>query len=1108
MEKTLHLKRMLRAALLVLLFGVACMNDVWAQNFIVGDLIYMVCEKEEEFSTQTIKGYVTVTGYADGFSDIIDIPSSVVYENGTYTVESIQWNAFNNCSRLVSFTIPNSVKFIGENAFKNTGWYNNQPDGILYLDGWCVGYKGSKPTGSVEIREGTRGIGRRVFSDCSGLLSLSIPNSVVSLERDAFVGTGWYNNQPDGLLCLDGWCMGWKGNMPSGSLTIPEGVKRISANAFSGEYQIESLIIPNTVVSIGENAFRSCRNMLSVTFGGSTKYLERDAFRYCSILNAVYYSGNVEQWCELSFEDSFSNPLRYANNLYINGVLITNLIIPNSVTEIAPYAFYACTSLTSVNLSNSVVSLGKNAFYACSGLTELFIPRNVNSMGYNTFNGCRGLNRIVVDSSNPYYDSRNNCNAIIETNTNKLLLGCNATVIPNTVAAIGNLAFANFDGLKSIVIPESVESIGYSPFSGCDSLTSVVVETGNRHYNSGNNCNAIIETNTNTLVVGCKNTVIPNTVTRIGRGAFASCACLNSILIPNSVSVIEDLAFYYTGLSGTLFLPNSVTRIGDRSFMGCSGLNGVFLPRLLESMGRQAFYSCMNLSTVVALGSVPPSIVPSPSSDATFYGTGNPTLTVACGNKQTYESSSWNDSFSVIEEDCNYYAVNIENGEGGTASASTGYAPLGAVISLAFSPLPFYELLSFTVCSANDQTRIVPVYGDRFVMPNFDVVVKPLFSLDGFIVDNLMYGINDDRTSVTVFGHVGGSSATGQLSIPDKVTYENVVYTVTGIANNAFRDYNGLTSVSIPNTILTIGDFAFYGCRNITSVIVPTSLRYLGSKSFGNCSRLNNIYYQVEQGLESGELPFSDCPNLTTIHIDPTVLEIGSNIFKGCNTVHFVVALGPTPAVLDAGAFSDIVDNSVLMVSCGNRVTYYSVWNMFPFNSIIEDCNTYPVESGVVGSGGNVSLSSTEAQMGDEVQITINPNSGMVLSSLVVSNASDPTQIIPINAAGKASSTYSFTMPPFGVVVMASFETGTTVSEINNSIPAMVYPNPTSGNVRIEASDLRHVSIFNALGQQVYESSVNGDVFECDLTNHEAGIYLIRLETANGIATKRVVLMR
>ena len=280
---------------------------------------------------------------------------------------------------------------------------------------------------------------------------------------------------------------------------------------------------------------------------------------------------------------------------------VTHNAISYSVTEIGRGAFSGCDGLKSITIPNSVTEIGKEAFYGCDSLTSITIPNLVTEIGEAAFAYCTGLTSIIVAKGNSKYDSRNNCNAIIETETNRLIAGCKNTTIPNSVTEIGEAAFCgctgltsitipnsvteigewafyDCDGLTSITIPNSVTSIGEWAFSACSGLTSIVVAKGNAKYNSRDNCNAIIETETNRLIAGCKNTTIPNSVTEIGDYAFYDCHGLTSI---------------------TITIPNSVTEIGSGAFSGCSGLTSITIPNSVTSIGEFAFVGCTNLKKII-----------------------------------------------------------------------------------------------------------------------------------------------------------------------------------------------------------------------------------------------------------------------------------------------------------------------------------------------------------------------------------------------------------------------------------------------------------------------------------------------------------------------------
>jgi hypothetical protein len=228
-----------------------------------------------------------------------------------------------------------------------------------------------------------------------------------------------------------------------------------------------------------------------------------------------------------------------------------------------------------------VTSIGESAFDCCTMLNAITIPKSISTIGPNAFMSCEGLTSIVVDADNQTFDSRENCNAIIESSTGMLLFGSNASTIPEGVTAIADNAFRNCTMLSSLRIPSTLLSVGKLSFSG-SGIRAISVAEGNPKFDSRDGCNAIIETASNTLIASCKNTIIPNSVESIGNQAFCGSE-ITTVNIPSSVTSIGDEAFAYCDNLTSITIPSSVTSIGNKAFFRWNATPAISIVNLSET---------------------------------------------------------------------------------------------------------------------------------------------------------------------------------------------------------------------------------------------------------------------------------------------------------------------------------------------------------------------------------------------------------------------------------------------------------------------------------------------------------------------------------------------
>ena len=493
-------------------------------------------------------GVTNISYYA--FYDC-NVLTSVTIPN---SVTSIEDYAFNECSALTSITIPNSVTYIGCGAFYNCCSLTSIaiPNTVIHIQPET--FSGCTSLTSIDIPNSIQGIGRESFCGCRSLKSIILPNSVISIDSRAFSGchnlssvtipnsVAYIENNGDDLF--EG-CYILAENFINNSsfdfsiqlvdIEQEDGLLVKGNEVVNCRTWATSVVIPNNVTSIGDSAFYECKNLFSVVIPNSVISIGNSAFAHCEKLASVTIPNGVTS---------------IGNNTFYDCGQLVYATIPNGITKIGDYAFYSCGKLASITIPNSVKTIGKYAFAVCDNLSSIFIPKNVESIGTNAFVNCSCCTKISVEEGNIYYDSRNNCNAIIRKEDEALIQGCVNTIIPNTVKKIGQGAFVDCDGLTSINIPNSISSIGYMAFFCCKDLTSIL---------------------------------IPNSVTEINQDVFWGCEKLNNVIIHTNENLqIGRLAFYDCGLDNLVMSGEALPAFTDEDFaMGLYNTVTLHIPSAL-----------------------------------------------------------------------------------------------------------------------------------------------------------------------------------------------------------------------------------------------------------------------------------------------------------------------------------------------------------------------------------------------------------------------------------------------------------------------------------------------------------------------------------------------
>lgn len=373
-------------------------------------------------------------------------------------------------------------------------------------------------------------------------------------------------------------------------IIIEEGVEEIGEAAFSHCFGLKSLSLPSTVNHIDLSSFTMCANLEVITVAKENKFF--DSRENC---NAIINSKDNELFlgCHTSI---IPNDVTGIGEIAFSGcVYLTNIIIPEGVEKIGACAFFDCVSLKRIDFPSTLTSLGQGTFSGCSALKSIDIPENVNKIEGHLFNGCLSLTTINVDKKNKVYDSRQGCNAIIETTNNRLISACSTTRVPKGVEEIGELAFRGVV-LTQIEIPESVNRIHERAFNGSEILSAKIGKNNSVYY-MPDGSNTLIEKATKRLVVAFHNPTITDDVEIIGKYAFSHCRLPRIMVIPEGVKEIEEDAFSYTTGIANVFFPKSMEQIG-RSAFAYSTIYTLDFKSPLKEVEPYTFKRCDNLQVV------------------------------------------------------------------------------------------------------------------------------------------------------------------------------------------------------------------------------------------------------------------------------------------------------------------------------------------------------------------------------------------------------------------------------------------------------------------------------------------------------------------------------
>ena len=885
-------------------------------------------ETDGDYTYTVTNGEATVTGYL-GADTAVTVPSTL----GGCPVTSIGNNAFQNNTTLTAVSFPDTLVSIGNYAFATCTALQSVviPNSVTTL-GTSV-FDSCTALASVSFGTGLSAIGEYDFFRCTSLTTVTIPGNIQTIGRNAF-----------------DYCSGIT------QLNLNPGLISIGRAAFGSNTGLTRVTLPNTVTTLCEAAFGTCTNLERIDIPASVTCIERYAFERDNKINA--YITDLAAWCSINFNNGagqyYSTPTEIGGDLYLNGTLLENLVIPAGVTDIAQGAFDGCGAIKNVVIPEGVTTIKDYTFRGCTGLESITVPSTVTRIAGNyTFQNCKALNAVHIpdvaawcnitfdnENVNPLYFAHNLylTNSLIPTTTITIpntvtaikpyaFAGLsNDVVIPSTVTSIGNYAFyyssmtnatlsegllsignyafTNNPNLAAVDLPDSLTSIGTFVFNNCTALRDVEIGTGLTAIGNYDFYQCAIEELT-----------IPANIVTIGNDAFDMCKRLETLNLNQGLVTIGNAAFGTNTSLKRVTIPDTVTTIGSYAFGTCTSLEWVDIPASVTAIGSYAFEKNNEFVTNITDLSAWCRIQFNGTSGQ-FYS--NPTerghklylngelitdLVIPDGvtsipagafDRCTYiESVTIPDSVTTIGKYAFRGSNNIETvtiGSGVTAIGDNAFTECTGLREVHIDDVAAWCGINFADLNANPLTFA----HDLYVNDVYATVTVP-----NTVTDIKQYVFTGISNPVIVAG--------GVENIRYRAFYDATTQSVTlneglkTIENDAFSRCNNLLSIDLPDSLTTIGTYVFNECTSLKDVEIGTGLTAIGNYDFYKCTSIEEITIPANI-VTIGNDAFDMCTGLETLNLNEGLVTIGNAAF-GTNTSLTRVTIPDTVTTIGSYAF-------------------------------------------------------------------------------------------------------------------------------------------------------------------------------------------------------------